>query len=346
MSELRWDPLKKSWTIIINHLWRRPRDFPRERETSTLAVCPFCYGREEKSPPEVFAIRPRDSLPNTPGWKVRVVPNKYPVLRIEGDLDHRGVGLYDVMNGVGAHEVIIESPDHDRSMADFSPGEIADVFRAYRVRLLDLRRDARFRYIQIFGNHGLEAGAAIPHPHSQLIALPLTPTMVSTELSSCRAYYRDKERCLICDLLAQELATQDRIVLDDGRFVVYAPYASSFPFELHIAGRRHGHDFALLTDEEFLALAETFKEALQRLRSVLRDPPYNFILHTAPPAHPRPGKPDHWRTLPLDFHWHLELVPRLTKIAGFEWGSGFHINPTPPEEAARFLRQADLVAGP
>jgi UDPglucose--hexose-1-phosphate uridylyltransferase len=342
MSQLRWDPLKLSWVIITDDRGRRPRDFIGEREKVVVSVCPFCYGQEEKTPREIFAIRPDGSRPDTSGWRVRVIPNKFPALRIEGELEKRGVGLYDVLNGIGAHEVIIETPDHDRHLADLAPAEIADVLRAWRSRLLDLRRDPRFRYILIFKNHGAEAGAGIPHSHSQLIAVPITPPVATTELSVCREYYERKERCLFCDILAQELASGERIVRDDGDFLVFAPFASCFPFELRIVPKRHGHDFGLLADADLAALAATLKDTLARLRAVLRDPPYNFVLHNAPPMHLRLGKPAYWGSLPYDYHWHIELVPRLTKIAGFEWGSGFYMNPTPPEEAARYLREADL----
>jgi UDPglucose--hexose-1-phosphate uridylyltransferase len=342
MSELRWDPLKMSWVIITTDRGRRPRDFFLDRETVTMTACPFCYGREDKTTREIFAIRPPGSAPDTPGWRVRVIPNKYPALRIEGELDKRAVGLYEVMNGIGAHEIVIETPDHERTLADLAPAEIADVFRAWRARLLDLRRDNRFRYIFIFKNYGIEAGAGIPHSHSQLIALPVTPPTAATELSVCRTHFEQKERCLICDLLQQEVEDGRRIIRDTGDFVVFTPYAARFPFELRILPRRHSHDFGLLSDHELGALAEVVKDTLLRLRAVLRDPPYNFILHSAPPMHLRLGKPGYWSSLPYDYHWHIELIPRLAKIAGFEWGTGFYMNPTAPEEAAQFLREADL----
>jgi len=344
VSELRWNPLRMNWVIVVKERGRGPQDYHLERERVTTTSCPFCYGQEAKTTQEVFAIRPEANPSGTSNWKVRVIPNKYPALRIEGDLDKRGVGLYDVMNGVGAHEVIVESPDHGRSMADFSPAEIVDVLKAYRARLLDLRKDHRFRYIIIFKNHGVEAGATIPHPHSQLIAVPITPPVVATKLSVSRDYYHRKERCLMCDMLDQEREEKERLVRDDDHFMVFAPFASSFPFELCIAPRRHSHDFALLGDEELTALAETLKDTLYRLRHVLRDPPYNLVLHNAPPMHLRLGKPSHWGSLPYDYHWHIELVPRLVKTAGFERGTGFHINPTPPEQAARYLREANLPA--
>jgi UDPglucose--hexose-1-phosphate uridylyltransferase len=342
VSQLRWDPLKNIWVVIADRQSRRPRDFIFERQELLTSACPFCYGHEEKTPPEVFAIRPDGSRPNRPGWRVRVIPNKYPLLRIEGDLQKRGDGIYDVMSGIGAHEVIIETPDHLRSQSAFSIAELTDVLRAYRARLLDLRRDKRFRYLMIFKNEGLAAGATIPHSHSQLLALPVLPPQLRMILASCRDYFLRKELCLMCAMISQEAADGRRIVRDDGEYVAFAPYASRFPFEVLIVPRRHRHDFALLDDQELVHLAEAMSDILRRQRGVLRDPPYNFILHTAPPMHHIPGKPGQWSSLPYDFHWHIELVPRLLKPSGFEWGTGFHINPTAPEEAAHFLRDIEL----
>jgi UDPglucose--hexose-1-phosphate uridylyltransferase len=346
MSQLRWDPLKRSWVIITNDRGRGPGDFLAERELVHLAACPFCYGNEGRTPHEVFALRPPGSVTDAPGWRVRVIPNKYPALRIEGQVEKRGHGLYDVMDGVGAHEVIIENPDHERHLGQLGTAEIADVLRAWRARLLDLRKDDRFRYLLLFKNHGIEAGAGIPHSHCQLIALPITPPVAVTELSVCRDYFEEKERCLICDLLEQERLESLRVIRNDGNFLVFAPFASTLPFELRIAPLRHGHDFALLEDGELESLAATLSDTLLRLLWVLHDPPYNFVLHNAPPMHPRLGKPDYWSSLTLDYHWHIELVPRLTKIAGFEWGTGFFMNPTPPEAAARHLREANLSLVP
>jgi len=342
MSEFRWDPLNKNWAIIAKGQGRRPQDFLQQREVVEISSCPFCRGNESKTPSEIYAYRPDGSGFNQPGWQVRVIPNKFPALRIEGELDSRAEGLYDRMNGVGAHEIIIETPDHQESLVDLSVEQIAEVLKAYRARMLDLRNDSRFRYIFIFKNHGIEASANIPHSHSQLIAVPLIPPLVATKLSSSHEHFQRKERCLICDLIKQEKAAKERIVRDDGNFLVYAPYAARFPFELMITPQEHSHDFALQTDQQLLLLAETLRNTLQRMQSVLNDPPYSFILHSAPPMHLRWGRPDYWASFPSDYHWHIELVPKLTRVAGFEWGSGFHINPTPPEEAAEFLRNADL----
>ena len=341
MSELRWDPLKNNWTIITKGRSRRPQDFIQQRSHIEMASCPFCNGNEAKTPPEIYAYRPNGSKPNQPGWQVRVIPNKYPALQVEGALDNRAEGLYDRMNGIGAHEVIIEHPDHERSMADLTAEEISEVLKAFRSRMLDLRNDSRFRYIFVFKNYGVEAAANVPHSHSQLIAVPLIPPIITSELSSCREHFKRKERCLVCDLLNQERNSKERVVRDDGNFLVYAPFASSVPFELMVAPLEHSHDFTLQTDQQLLLLADTLRDTLRRLRAVLRDPPYSFILHSAPPMHLRWGRPDYWASLPSDFHWHIEIAPKLTRVAGFEWGSGFQINPTAPEEAADFLRNSD-----
>jgi UDPglucose--hexose-1-phosphate uridylyltransferase len=341
LSEFRWDPLKGAWVITENQRARQPREFIIERQQTPVTVCPFCPGQESKTPPEVFALRP-DSMPiNGPDWQVRVVPNKFPVLRIEGELQQHEFGLYRNIPGVGAHEVIIETPDHHRSLAHLDIPETAGVLQAYRARLLDLRKDLRFRYLQIYKNHGIEAGAPLPHAHSQLMAVPITPPVMRRELNTCRGHFLATGRCLICDLLAQEIEDGRRVVYNDGQFLVVAPYASCFPFELSLYPIQHNHDFALQSDAELLACAKALRNMLRRLYSLLEDPPFNFILHTAPPIKAQSGKPGYWETLPRDYHWHIELVPRLNQIAGFEWGSGFFINPLPPEEAAAFLRAID-----
>jgi UDPglucose--hexose-1-phosphate uridylyltransferase len=339
MSELRWDPLKRHWVIIATDRGRRPHDFHQEKKSVAMTSCPFCYGNEAKTPGEVFAIRPSGE-PNRPNWKVRVIPNKYPVLRIEGDPKSRGYGVYDVMEGVGAHEIIIETPDHDRGLADLSPAELTDVLKAYRARFLDLRNDFRFRYMVLFKNHGVMAGATLHHSHSQLIAVPLIPPVAATELNVCREFFASKERCIYCDMIDFELSRGERVVKEFSGYVTVTPYASCFPFELRLFPRQHCHDFALLDDGQLGELAIAMKDMLTRLKVVLKDPPYNFILHTAPPPHKRPGKPDYWGALEHDYHWHIELVPRMTQVAGFEWGTGFYINPTAPEDAAKFLRDA------
>ena len=212
--------------------------------------------------------------------------------------------------------------------------------------MADLERDPRFRYVLWFKNHGAIAGAGrIGHSRSQLIATPVTPLRVKEELVGARRYFEDKERCLVCDLLAQEREAKVRVVLDSTHIMVLCPFAARFPFELWIVPKRHSCDFTKAQPEEIADLAQVFKQILSRLKSVLDDPPYNYLLHTAPLRQPR-GKIGHWKTIEEDYHWHIELIPRLTRVAGFEWGSGFYINPTPPEESAKYLREAIVEAEP
>jgi UDPglucose--hexose-1-phosphate uridylyltransferase len=342
MPELRHDPIQKRWVIIASERGRRPDDFPKLEHSMPVGFCPFCEGNESKTPPEITALRPNGRGANSSGWQVRVVPNKFPALRIEGDLDRKGMGVHDRMNGVGAHEVIIETPRHDLSLADMPVEDLKRVIWMYRERLADLLRDSRFKYILIFKNHGAAAGASLSHPHTQLIATPVTPLTIAEELTSARDHYRYKERCLFCDMIEQELDSGERIVLANDRLVTIAPYASRFPFELFLAPRHHHHSFAEISDGMIHDLACTLKEVLLRIKRCLNDPPYNFLIHTIPNVKTTPKRTAYWDTITVDYHWHIEIMPRLTRIAGFEWGTGFYINPTAPEEAAKYLREVEI----
>jgi UDPglucose--hexose-1-phosphate uridylyltransferase len=343
MSELRHDPLSKRWVIISTERGRRPEDYALVPEVvPDPKFCPFCPGHEDKTPHEILALRGDGSAPNGPGWDVRVIPNKYPALAIEGSIERKGVGMYDRMHGIGAHEVVVESPHHHLHMADMEQGKLEGVLGVCRDRMRDLTRDPRFKYVLLFKNHGVSAGATLPHPHLQLIATPVTPRAISVELDSAREHYHVKERCLFCDVIEQELRDRERIVTQDDDFIVMTPYASRFPFELMVIPRRHNHSFIEEPRNVVSALARTLKDTMGRLKSVLNDPPFNFVFHSAPNTETTVRRRAYWDTLPVDWHWHIEILPRLTRVAGFEWGSGFYINPTSPEEAAAFLRDAAL----
>ncbi|MBI1848696.1 MAG: galactose-1-phosphate uridylyltransferase [Candidatus Rokubacteria bacterium] len=330
MSELRKDPVVGRWVIISTERARRPSDFPPAPVRPGQSACVFCPGHEDRTPPEILAGRGSGSPPNGPGWTFRVVPNKFPALRIEGELEPSGDGLYDRMHGIGAHEVIIESPEHAGSLATMSADAAADVLLAYRERILDLKKDGRFQYALIFKNHGEAAGASLEHPHSQLIATPIIPIMVTEELEGSAQYYRMKERCVWCDIVRQERRGRTRVILEQDGMVALAPFAPRFPFETWILPARHRAAFEESDLGEVRALAGMLQAFLGRMNAVLTDPPYNFMLHTAPL---QDGALDH-------FHWHLEVIPKLTRVAGFEWGSGFFINSVPPEDAAAALRKA------
>jgi len=329
MPELRKDPVVGRWVIMSTERSKRPSDFAKVRGGRKGGPCAFCNGMEHLTPPEVLAYRNHGSAANQQGWRVRVVPNKFPALRIEGEPSRRGEGLYDLMNGIGAHEVVIETPNHDCELADLELRQIEEVLWAYRDRVLDLSRDERFRYVIIFKNHGVDAGASLEHPHSQLIALPILPLNVQRELRGASDYYQLKERCIFCDIVRQETQDRRRIIFEGEHFIAASPFAARFPFEVWILPKLHCSHFERAGTEQYRSLAQVLKVALGLLDTALDDPPFNYIIHSAPL---READSKH-------FHWHLEITPALTKVAGFEVGTGFYINPVPPEAAAAHLRE-------
>lgn len=336
MPELRKDPIVERWVIVNTENPYTPSDFHIEEHVwKGEENCPFCGGHEGLTPAEIEVVRDQSGAPNSTGWKVRVVPNKFPALRIEGDLDKHGVGVFDRLNGIGAHEVIIDSPYHFKGIADLTADELTLVMRAYRSRSIDLRKDKRFKYILIFKNVGAPAGASLEHGHSQLIALPMIPKNVHEELLGTRNYHSYHDRCIFCDIIAQELENGgDRIVVDNKEFLSICPLSSRFPFEVWIIPKKHSPDFATISDDQISYLAPTLKEVIQRLNKVFKGPSFNYIIHTAPVN----------TEAFEEYHWHIEIMPKLTRVAGFEWGSGFYLVPTPPEMAARYLKDAKINA--
>ncbi len=328
MPELRKDPVVGRWVIMATERAKRPSDFVAGREAKKGGPCVFCGGKEGDTPPEVLSYREHGSSPDEPGWRVRAVPNKFPALRIEGALGKRGAGLYDLMNGVGAHEVVVETPEHNRCMADLEPYHIEEVIWAYRDRLLDLGKDERFRYVLIFKNHGAEAGASLEHSHSQLIALPILPLSVQQELRGTSGYFTLKERCIYCDVVMQESEDRRRVIYENDRFIAACPFAARFPYEILVIPKQHSSHFEYAGAADYHDLAHALKATLGALKNALNDPPFNYIIHSAP-LREEPNK---------HYHWHLEITPALTKVAGFEVGTGFYINPVPPENSAEQLR--------
>ena len=329
MSELRKDPVTGRWVIISTERRKRPSDFLLESVPAAAAngSCPYCAGHEQMTPKELLAFGRNGSGPNTPGWSLRVVPNQFPVLRVEGTLDREGEGLFDKMNGIGAHEVVIESPRHEDSLATLDEAAVEQVLWACRERVMDLKRDRRFRYMIIFKNHGAAAGASLEHSHTQLIALPIVPREVRDEVDGAKSHFMTKERCVFCDILRQETGDRRRLIAENADMVAIAPYAPRFPFETWILPRRHQACFEDSPRHEYASLARLLGDILRRMNRMLRFPPYNLLIHTAPVGE----ADDH-------YHWHVEIIPKLTKVAGFEWATGFYLNPTSPEEAAEVLR--------
>jgi UDPglucose--hexose-1-phosphate uridylyltransferase len=334
MPELRRDPVTGRWVIISVERARRPSDFVRVPVTGAVhRFCPFCAGNEAKTPPEIVGFRPNGGAANDANWSLRVVPNKFPALRVEGALDRAGEGIYDRMNGVGAHEVIIETPKHELFLSECSERTIEDLLIAFGERIRDLKRDSRLRYIVCFKNHGELGGATLEHTHSQIIGLPIVPIQVTEELAGAKKYFDFRERCLFCDMVRQEIEGATRMIVETERFVAIAPYAPRFPFETWVLPKQHDSHFENTAAPDLKDLAGVLRTLLRRIDKVLERPSYNLVIHTAPVQE---RSMEH-------YHWHIEIIPRLTKMAGFEWCTGFYINPTPPEEAARFLRDAGAV---
>lgn len=341
MPELRRGPIWEHWVILAPERAKRPSDFrtPERPALKQEAVsCPFCLGNEHMTPPEISRIAGPDG-----SWRVRVVPNRFPALQDYPELGREAVGgFFDRMKGEGTHEVVIETPEHEKGLPDLPDEQVKAVVDMYASRLRELMRNHWYRYILLFKNHGREAGASLAHAHSQIIATPVVPLSVRGRLENARIYYESKERCLFCDVVLEEIRNGERTVEEVDGYVVTAPYDSRFPFELLIYPRLHSHDFTAITEVQKVGLARALKRTLLRLRTLLGDVPYNFVLQTAPNPIPRPGKPGYWATLQYDYHWMIEIIPRLTQVAGFEWGTGFYINPMPPEDAARHLRETEL----
>jgi UDPglucose--hexose-1-phosphate uridylyltransferase len=332
MPDLRKDPILGRWVIIAKNRAKRPHDFasqPAARQHP--AFCPFCEGSEEHTPSEILAYRNPGTPANRPGWRVRVVPNKFPALEIEGEMSKRGDGMYDMMRGVGAHEVIIESPKHVVSTSELSEKQLREVFWVYHDRLLDLKRDRRLVYGMIFKNVGAVAGASLEHTHSQLIVTPIVPINVREEIAGSLGYFNNRGRCVFCDMVHQELATEKRVVLDTPGYTAFCPFASRFPFETWIVPKQHCSHYENAQKGTIDDLARVLRTVIRRIETAVDRPGYNYIIHTAPFDSPDLGH----------YHWHIEIIPRLTSIAGFEWGTGFYINPVPPEEAAAFLREVE-----
>lgn len=336
MSELRKDPITRRWVIIATERAARPNQLHAPSPVTPDDIpeydpkCVFCEGNEKMTPPEVMAYRHAGTGRDTAGWWVRVIPNKYSAVDPSTPLERMGEGMYDMATGFGVHEVIVESTKHNLTWGDATEREFEEIFWAYRDRLIHLTRNPALKYVLIFKNYGREAGASQPHGHSQLIALPVVPKRVLEEQESSADYYRIKERCPMCDIIRQETSDGKRVICETEHHIALAPYASYLPFQMLILPKMHRPFFERVEKSEVMDLSMLFRKVFRSLSEVLDDPPFNCVLHTTPPASAGDERYN---------HWHFEVVPRLTKVAGFEWGSGFYINVATPEDAAEALRE-------
>ncbi|HWR59099.1 MAG TPA: HIT domain-containing protein [Thermodesulfovibrionales bacterium] len=330
MHELRKDPLLSRWVAVTSGS-KSPDDYPVHPDNTEDGSCVLCSGREKETPFEIEAAREGNK------WWARVVPNFKPILQVEGDLGRRGIGMYDRMNSVGANEIIIESPDHKKLPEDIGAEQMSRIIRIYRNRVADLEKDGRLRYILIYKNSGKEAGELCSHPHSEVMATPVIPKLIKEELDGAKQYYAYKERCIFCDMMREEFRIGDRLISETRDFVSFCPFAPKFPFEFWILPKRHGCAFQDIGDGEIGDLGHMLTTVLKKMRRVLKNSPYNYVIHTAPNRIPRRN---HWHTLGDDFHWHIEVIPRLIRTSGFELGSDFYVLTTSPEDAAKYLREA------
>lgn len=330
MAELRRDPIVGRWVIVDTQEPSKPQDYEHEQHTWRAGVCPFCYGNEAMTPPEIDAFRDPHTAANTPGWQVRAVPNKFPALQVEGGLDRRALGMYDMSGGIGAHEVLIETPYHHKDMPDLLNEEVEKIISMCCRRSLDLAKDKRLKYIMIFKNYGPAAGASLEHPHTQIIALPMVPKNVMEEIKGAEDYFGYRERCIFCDIIRQETHEKERIILENKYFLSLCPFVSRFPFEVWIMPKKHNCCFSHMPSEEIPALASILKESISKIKKIFANPAYNFIIHTSPAD---------GDACVEGYHWHIEFIPKLTRVAGFEWGTGFYVVPTPPELAAHYLKE-------
>jgi UDPglucose--hexose-1-phosphate uridylyltransferase len=326
--EWRRDPITGVWVIIAPRRLERPYDFDAGEEEGRSYPCVFCEGMEGCTPDAVFCLQDESGR-----WRVRVVPNKFPALEQEGKLFWEKEGLlYEKMGGFGVHEVIVETPEHYASFVEFPLDQMERVVYTYRERMRTWEKEERLRYCLIFKNQGMQAGASMFHPHSQLIATPVVPKRVEEELLRALDFYSREHRCVFCALMEEEGRIKTRLVFQNKHFLALVPYAARFSYEVWILPLKHSAYFTEV--EELTSFAEALQVVLQALAEALGKPVFNFVFHGAP-----------YRRSPEDeghrfyYHWHLEIIPFPVRMAGFEWGTGFYINPMTPEKAASVLRQ-------
>ncbi len=329
MAELRREPVARRWVVITTTEVKGPKDYlvfkKPYRELEPIEPCPFCPGNEALTPEQILAIEEG----GRGKWAVRVVPAKFPFFRIEGELDKRPEGMYDLMNAIGAHEIIIETPDHRGSLGRMGSDQIQRILKAYKGRSSDLAGDKRFRQIVILKNH---PGVFYVHPHSHVLAMPVIPRRIDEEVWGTLDYFRRKERCIFCDIIKEEITSGKRIILETPHFLFFCPFASRYPFEIWIIPRRHAPDFVSIGDDEMWDLAAGMETIFGRLLRLLQDPPFSFSFHSSPIQEEYHKQ---------EYHWHVEIRPRIGLREGFEWGTGFFVNSTPPELAAIHLREVD-----
>ena len=339
MPELRKDPVVGRWVIIATERARRPGNFVDSSENTFNGgeACPFCHNTD----PVIYSVKnPKDPSPSE--WSVRVVSSGTPILQPRSYCNRSGQGIYDVMSDFGTHEVVIETPHHIANMADLEEHQVQLVLSTYVARINDLRRNPNYKHVLPYKNYGWVAGSRrIGHSRSQIVATPVNPLRVKEKLIGAKKYFDYHERCVYCDLVRQELNSRERVIIESDHFVALTPFAARFLFEVWIVPKRHHCDFAEGVVGYENDLAWMFKTLLLRIKVGLEDPAYNYVIHSAPFRRESDLKTK-WKTIEEDYHWHIEVMPRLTRVAGFEKGTGFYICSVPPENMTEFLRGVEL----
>jgi UDPglucose--hexose-1-phosphate uridylyltransferase len=352
MPELRRDPIIDRWVIIAENRGTRPGafvdgalfDLPlAPRAPSAIAdeadVCPFCPGNERETPPATFELRDDAGRPDVAGWRVRIVPNKYPALIDEtvadswrgSDFSPRPPSLFATAAAAGVHEVIIDTPRHVATVGELTDGELSESLLATRARLQSLRRRTELAHALVFRNVGRAAGATREHIHSQLMATQGVASLVRAELEGAKQFFDEHRQCVFCRMIAEERVLAQRVVCESAKFIGLCPYASRFPYEMWILPKQHASHFEQIAVEDLDDLARLARGTTARIERLSQPAAYNLIFHTSP-----------FDSLAIEhYHWHIEIIPRLTIPAGFEWGSGWGVNPVSPETAAGVLRRLD-----
>ncbi len=326
MNELRREPLLGRWVVVVGDSLG-PEDYHLPEEAPAETGCVLC----EEHGTERFKLDDQSGK-----WRIRVIEPEDSFFTLQEEMGRKGVGIYDRMNAVGLTEVVIESPEHDRAPEDYGDDHFSDLIEVFYQRLKTIEEDPRIRYVMIHKNCGLQSGDPFGHPHTYITATPVIPMRIKAELDGAKNYYGYKERCIFCDIMHEELRSKERIVMETERFLVFTPFAARFPFECWILPRRHRCSFKDTDPDERKDLGVVMRRLILAMRKVLRDPPYNYVIHTAPSRIPRMAQ---WHTLGEDYHWHIEVMPRIRKLTGFELGSGMYILTTSPEDAAKYIKE-------
>ncbi len=326
MPELRLNLITREWVIIAREKNKKPEDFigtrERKKHPDFVDICPFCPGNESKTPDEQYRIK------DEKGWRIRVVPNKFAVLSREGERRRTNTGLKKTVNGVGIHEVIIETPIHNLTTATMPVEQLKEVIQTYKDRFLEIYKNPRVEHVIIFKNNGPASGTTIEHSHSQIVGVPVTPLQIRSRIENAMRYFDDTGECLLCNTLKDEASDGSRILCNTEHFVSFVPYAALSPFHIWIFPKRHSGFFADMRSEEIWDLAVNLKSTMSKLYYGLEHPDFNYVIRSGSPC-----------DINSEFiHWYLSIVPRVAMASGFELGSGMYINPLVPEVSAGFLR--------